>query len=95
MQQYHEQINTAASTHTAFPAASRSRSDPVEPSIERLMDTYGLDDKDRVNWSDLVSDTQSVGQEFQAYITEPQSNHTDILHYWKVSLRVQFLFTQS
>ena len=91
MQQYHEQINTAASTHTAFPVASRSRSDPVKPSIERLMDTYGLDDEDGVNWSDLVSNTQSVGQEFQAYIMEPQSNHTNILHYWKVSL--QFLFT--
>ena len=91
MQQYHERINTAASTRTAFPVASRSRSDPVKPSIERLMDTYGLDDEDGVNWSDLVSNTQSVGQEFQAYIMEPQSNHTNILHYWKVSL--QFLFT--
>ena len=59
------------------------------------MDTYGLDDEDEVDWSDPVSDTQSVGQEFQAYITEPQSSHTDILHYWKVSLRVQFLSTQS
>ena len=95
MQHYHEQINTAPSTHTAFPTASRSRSNPVEPSIERLMDIYGLDDEDGVNWSDPVSDTQSVGPEFQAYIMEPQSNHTDILHYWKVSLQVQFLFTQS
>ena len=49
MQQYHERINTAAPTHTAFPAASRSRSDPVKPSIERLMDTYGLDDEDGVD----------------------------------------------
>ena len=95
MQQYHEQINTAASTCTAFPVASRSRSDPVEVSIERLMDTYGLDDEDGVDWSDPVSDTRSVGQEVQAYIMEPRSNHTDILHYWKVSLQVQFLFTQS
>ena len=86
-------MNTAASTHTAFPVASRSKSDPVEPSIERLMDTYGLDDEDGVDWSVPVSDTQSVRQEFQAYIMEPRSNHTDILHYWKVSLQVQSLFT--
>ena len=90
MQQYHEQINAPAPapTRTAVPVA---RSDPIEPSIKRLMDTYGLDNEDGVDWSDATGDTQSIEQEFQAYIMEPQSNHTNILHYWKVSL--QFLFT--
>ena len=90
MQQYREWINTATPTRTAVPIA---QSDPIEPSIEQLMDTYGLDDKDRVDWSDAASDTQSIEQEFQAYITEPQSNHADILHYWKVSLQIHSLFT--
>ena len=92
MQKYCEQINTASPTRTAVPMA---QSDPIEPSVEQLMDTYGLDDEDGAVWSDAAGDTQSIEQEFQAYIMEPQSNHTDILHYWKVSLRVQFLFTQS
>ena len=90
MQQYCEQINTAPATRTAVPMAP---SDPIEPSIERLMDMYGLDDEDRVDWSDTASDTQSIEQKFQAYITEPQSNHAAILHYWKVSLQIQSLLT--
>ena len=94
MQQYCEQIDDAAPTSRTVPAASRSRSNPIEPSIERLMDTYGLGgDKDGVDWSDAASDTQSIEQEFQAYITEPQSKHTNILHYWKVSLQAQSPFT--
>ena len=86
MQQYREQIGTAAPA--TVPMVSRSRSNPIEPFIEHLMDTYGLDnDEDRVDWSDPASDTQSIEQEFQAYVTEPWSKHTDILHYWKVSLQ--------
>ena len=38
MQQYRARINAAAPT---IPVASRSRSDPITPSIEWLMDTYG------------------------------------------------------
>ena len=90
MQQYCEWINTAAPTRTAVPMAW---SDPIEPSIEWLMDTYGLDNKDGVDWSDAASDTQSIEQEFKAYIIEPQSNHADIVNYWKVSLQIQSLFT--
>ena len=90
MQQYHEWINTPAPTRTAVPVAW---SDPIEPSIEWLTDTYGLDNEDGVDWSDAASDTHSIEQEFQAYITEPQINHAEILHYWKVSLWVQSLFT--
>ena len=89
MQQYHEWINAPAPTRTAVPTA---RSDSIEPSIEWLMDTYGFDDEDGVDWSDATSDTQSIEQEFQASIMEPWSNHADILHYWKVSLQVQSLF---
>ena len=37
MQQYCEWINTASPTRTAVPMA---QSDPIEPSIEQLMDTY-------------------------------------------------------
>ena len=87
MQQYREQINTASPTRTAV---SIAWSDPIEPSIEGLMDMYGLDG---VDWSDTASDTQSIEQEFQAYIMEPWSNHAAILHYWKVSLQIQSLFT--
>ena len=77
MQKYCEQINTASPTRTAVPMA---QSDPIEPSVEQLMDTYGLDDEDGAVWSDAAGDTQSIEQEFQAYIMEPQSNHTDRLH---------------
>ena len=90
MQQYCEQINTAVPTRAAVPMAW---SDPIEPSIEWLIDTYVLDNKDGVDWSDASSDTQKIEQEFQAYIMEPWSNHADILQYWKVSLWVQSLFT--
>ena len=58
-----------------------------------MIDGYGLDDEDRVDWSDTASDTQSIEQEFQAYIMEPQINHADILHYCKVNLQIQTLFT--
>ena len=61
MQQYCEQINTAPPTRKAVPVAW---SDPIEPSIERLMYTYGLDNEDGVDWSDAASDTQSLEQEF-------------------------------
>ena len=94
MQQYHEWIDDAAPTSRTVPMASRSRSNPIEPSIEWLMDTYGLDsDEDGVDWSDVASDTQSIEQGFQAYIMEPWSKHTNILHYWKVSLQAQSPFT--
>ena len=67
MQQYCEWIDDAAPTSRTVPVASRSRSNPIEPSIEQLMDTYGLGgDKDGVDWSDVASDTQSIEQQFQA-----------------------------
>ena len=75
MQQYCEWINDAVPTSGTV--SSRSRSNPIGPSIEQLMDTYGLDgDEDRVDRSDVASDTQSIEQEFQAYITEPWRKHT-------------------
>lgn len=82
MQQYCDRTSTAGSNSTTAPTANRSR-----PSIKQLAKTYGLDKDDELDWSDAASKIQSVKQEFQAYITEPQSLESDILHYWKVCER--------
>jgi hypothetical protein len=82
MQKYRDRTATACDP-TTTPVANRSG--PVEPSIEQLAHTYGLSEEDELDWSGETSDVQSVEQEFQAYITEPRSGESDILHYWKVS----------
>lgn len=65
-------------THTA------ARSDLTEPSIENLASLYSLGEED-MDWSDAPTEVQSIEQEYQGYITEPQGVETEILHYWMVS----------
>lgn len=57
----------------------------LEPSIGDLGKSYGLDD-DYMIWSNTTSGDQSIEQEFQAYVTQPQiGNEITNLQYWKVS----------
>src|SRR5882762_5294654 len=83
MQRYCERTNINAINPAPTPGASSSN--PAELSIESLARSYGLGEEDEMGWLDDISDIQSVEQEFQAYVTEPQVPEIELLHYWKVS----------
>ena len=83
MQRYCERTNINAINPAPTPGASSSN--PAELSIESLARSYGLGEEDEMGWLDDISDIQSVKQEFQAYVTEPQVPEIELLHYWKVS----------
>lgn len=77
---YHDQRDNVepTTTHTA------ARSDLTKLSIKNLASLYGLGVED-VDQLDAHTEVQSIEQEHQGHITEPQCAENEILHYWMVS----------
>ena len=79
MQEYHEKT-VGESLETVSDPAGTTKDPPMYMSLAHQ---YGIVDEMEIGGSNKT--TQSIKQEFQAYITAPLSKNVDILKFWEVS----------
>ena len=75
-------------TKALKPILSMDRYNPTEPSIKSLAMVYSLEEEEDIFLLDRTNKDQSLEQEYQAYIMEPQGKDINNLQYWKVIVLV-------